>query len=55
MQGPQKEFYNSNISWDRTLWEMPLTMDKQIEKDSLLFPKCLKLFNEIYIGHTPTL
>ena len=55
MHGPQKEFYNSNFSWDRTLWEMALTMDKRIKKDSILFPKRLKLFEEIYIGHTPTL
>jgi serine/threonine protein phosphatase 1 len=55
MHGPQKEFHNSNFSWDRTLWEMALTMDKRIKKDSLLFPKRLKLFEEIYIGHTPTL
>jgi serine/threonine protein phosphatase 1 len=55
MHGPQKEFHNSNFSWDRTLWEMAITMDKRIKKDSLLFPKRLKLFNEIYIGHTPTL
>ncbi len=55
MHGPQKEFYNSNFSWDRTLWEMAITMDKRIKKDSLLFPKRLKLFHEIYIGHTPTL
>jgi len=55
MHGPQKEFHNSNFSWDRTLWEMAITMDKRIKKDSLLFPKRLKLFSEIYIGHTPTL
>jgi len=55
MHGPQKEFHNSNFSWDRTLWEMAITMDKRIKKDSLLFPKRLKLFKEIYIGHTPTL
>ncbi len=55
MHGPQKEFHNSNFSWDRTLWEMALTMDKRIKKDSVLFPKRLKLFTEIYIGHTPTL
>jgi serine/threonine protein phosphatase 1 len=34
---------------------MALTMDKRIKKDSLLFPKRLKLYHEIYIGHTPTL
>ena len=55
MHGPQKEFYNSNFSWDRTLWEMAIVMDKGIEENSVLFPKRLKLFKEIYIGHTPTL
>jgi len=54
MHGPQKEFHNSNFSWDRTLWETALAMDKRIKRDSILFPKRLKLFTEIYIGHTPT-
>lgn len=53
--GPYKEHYSSNYSWDRTLWEMALCMDKKLKKDSLLYPKRLKLFSEIYIGHTPTL
>jgi serine/threonine protein phosphatase 1 len=55
MHGPEKEHYKTNYSWDRTLWEMALTMDKRIQKDSLSYPKRLLLFNEIYIGHTPTL
>lgn len=55
MHGPEKEFHSSNFSWDRTLWETALTLDKKITSDSLLFPKRLKLFHEIYIGHTPTL
>ncbi|PAM95992.1 serine/threonine protein phosphatase [Flavobacterium sp. IR1] len=55
MHGPSKEHYQTNFSWDRTLWEMALTMDKRIKKDSLSYPKRLLLFNEIYIGHTPTL
>ncbi|QIL41054.1 serine/threonine protein phosphatase [Pedobacter sp. HDW13] len=55
MHGPAKERYVSNYSWDRTLWEVALTMDNRIEKDSALYPKRLLLFNEIYIGHTPTL
>lgn len=54
MHGPQKEFHNSNFSWDRTLWETALVMDKRIKRDSIFFPKRLKLFEEIYIGHTPT-
>lgn len=55
MHGPDHEHYTSNFSWDRTLWEMALTMDKRIRKDSKLFPKRLLLYHEIYIGHTPTL
>jgi serine/threonine protein phosphatase 1 len=55
MHGPQNEFHNSNFSWDRTLWETALAMDKGIKKGSSLFPKRLALFTEIYIGHTPTL
>ncbi|MCC9072625.1 serine/threonine protein phosphatase [Flavobacterium sp. F-65] len=55
MHGPEKEHYSTNYSWDRTLWEMALTMDKRIKKDSLSYPKRLLLFDEIYIGHTPTL
>lgn len=55
MHGPSKEHYSSNFSWDRTLWETAVSMDKHLKKNSELFPKRLLLFNEIYIGHTPTL
>ena len=55
MHGPAKERYSSNYSWDRTLWEMALTVDDQIDKDSPRYPKRLRLYHEIYIGHTPTL
>lgn len=34
---------------------MALTMDKRVKKDSVFYPKRLKLFKEIFIGHTPTL
>ncbi len=55
MHGPHKEAHPANLSWDRTLWEVAITLDKSIDKNSLLYPKRLKLFDEIYIGHTPTL
>ncbi|MES2132152.1 MAG: metallophosphoesterase family protein [Bacteroidota bacterium] len=55
MHGPSKEVYASNYSWDRTLWEMALTMDKNIPEDSVLYPQRLKLFHKIFIGHTPTI
>jgi serine/threonine protein phosphatase 1 len=55
MHGPTKEHYSSNYSWDRTLWETAVAMDKHLKKNSELYPKRLLLFNEIYIGHTPTI
>lgn len=55
MHGPGKERDKSNFMWDRTLWEMALSIDPQLQQDSPFFPKRLKLFREIYIGHTPTI
>lgn len=55
MHGPAKETYPSNFAWDRTLWEVAITTSKRLKITSLFYPKRLKLFNEIYIGHTPTL
>lgn len=55
MHGPEKEHYSSNFSWDRTLWETAVSMDKHLKKHSELYPKRLLLFKEIFIGHTPTL
>jgi serine/threonine protein phosphatase 1 len=54
MHGPQQEFYDSNFTWDRTLWEMALAVSKHFVPDSPFYPKRLKLYHEIYIGHTPT-
>ena len=54
MHGVEKEVFKEAFYFDRTLWEMALTMDKAIKEDSLLFPNRLKHYKEIYIGHTPT-
>lgn len=55
MHGPEHEVYTPNYNWDRTLWEVAVCMDKRIKSNSSLFPKRLKLYKEIFIGHTPTL
>lgn len=55
MHGPHKEHYATNYGWDRTLWELALAIHGKVGKDERVFPKRLKLFSEIYIGHTPTL
>lgn len=54
MHGVEKEVFETTLYFDRTLWEMALTMDKRIEKNFEIYPKRLKHYKEIYIGHTPT-
>ncbi|WP_370477798.1 metallophosphoesterase family protein [Tamlana flava] len=54
MHGVEREVFQTTLYFDRTLWEMALTMDKSIEKDSELYPNRLKHYTEIFIGHTPT-
>lgn len=51
--GPQHEYYPNLVFWDRTLWEMVCAMDTNISEENDRYPKRLKLFKEIYIGHTP--
>ncbi|CAM3336031.1 metallophosphoesterase family protein [Aequorivita lipolytica] len=51
--GPQHEYYPNLVYWDRTLWEMVCAMDAAISEEDDKYPKRLKLFKEIYIGHTP--
>lgn len=55
MHGVEKEVFLTTLYFDRTLWEMALTMDKRINKNSELYPKRLTHYSEIYIGHTPTI
>jgi serine/threonine protein phosphatase 1 len=54
MHGVEKEVYKKTFYFDRTLWEMALTADKNISEDSNVYPNRLKHYKEIYIGHTPT-
>ena len=51
--GPAFEHYPNLVYWDRTLWEMVCSMDKDISEDHPAYPPRLKQFDEIYIGHTP--
>lgn len=53
MHGPQYEYFPELVYWDRTLWEMVCAMDPNLSKDDPKYPKRLKHFKEIFIGHTP--
>lgn len=53
VKGVEHEYFKPLFYWDRTLWETALAMDNQLSKDALTYPNRLKLYKEIYIGHTP--
>lgn len=52
--GPEQEKERYVFYWDRSLWETALSIQDN-DNDFALNPGRLKLFREIYIGHTPTL
>ena len=52
--GPHKETFPSNFSWDRTLWETAIAVAEDMPRDHVYYPKRLRLFKEIFIGHTAT-
>jgi serine/threonine protein phosphatase 1 len=55
MHGPEKERDPSDFYWDRSLWEVALATDNCVPKLSKHYPKRLLLYDEIFIGHTPTI
>ena len=52
-KGPWHEYYETTPYWDRTLWELALAVDKNLDPDNKFYPERLKIFEEIYLGHTP--
>jgi serine/threonine protein phosphatase 1 len=53
LKGPLFEYYDTAAYWDRTLWEMALAVDKHLNPQDKYYPERLKIFKEIYLGHTP--
>ena len=53
MNGVSQEFFPKLMYWDRTLWELALCLDENMDKNSPIYPKRLKIYSEIFIGHTP--
>ena len=54
LNGIEHEYFSKYFYWDRTLWEMAVALNPNLDKDNVLYPSRLKLYHEIYIGHTPT-
>jgi len=53
LNGVNHEYFPKMFYWERTLWEMAVSLDKSMSSEDILYPKRLKLYKEIYIGHTP--
>ncbi|AJH16710.1 metallophosphoesterase family protein [Myroides profundi] len=53
LRGVKDEYIEEGFYWDRTLWEMVLSMDTTISKEDIRYPKRLLHYHEIFIGHTP--
>jgi serine/threonine protein phosphatase 1 len=53
MNGVEHEFFTKLLYWDRTLWEVACCLDEKMDVNSEFYPKRLKIYSEIYIGHSP--
>lgn len=53
LKGPAHEYFPNTVYWDRTLWEVACSLDRNISEEDPTYPKRLTLFKEIFIGHTP--
>ena len=53
LKGVQHEYFSKNFYWDRTLWETALSLNPGLKPQDALYPSRLKLYSEIFIGHTP--
>src|SRR5699024_2135657 len=52
-RGPEYEYYKHMVYWDRSLWETACALNPNLSIKDVRYPNRLKLFNEIFIGHTP--
>ena len=53
LKGVLHEYFPKSLYWDRTLWEMALSFDTRIPKDSHFYPQRFLLYDEVYVGHSP--
>lgn len=55
LKGVGFEYFRGMFWWDRTLWETAMAVDGNLCVDSIRYPQRLKLYKEIYVGHTPVI
>lgn len=55
VRGFKSEYFKPMLYWDRSLWETALSVDPALARDHVRYPARLKLYPEVFIGHTPTI
>ncbi|SFN22882.1 serine/threonine protein phosphatase 1 [Paenimyroides ummariense] len=55
LKGVAFEYFRGMFWWDRTLWETAMAVDGNLSADNVRYPQRLKLYKEIYVGHTPVI
>lgn len=53
LKGVEFEYFSKTFYWDRTLWELALSVNPNLAQSNPLYPKRLLQYKEVYIGHTP--
>lgn len=53
MHGVAYEYFPKMFYWDRTLWEMALSLDPSLSQEDAKYPQRLRHYKNVYIGHTP--
>jgi len=53
VKGVAHEYFPKTFYWDRTLWELALSLNPTLQEEHQYYPKRLLHYNEIFIGHTP--
>lgn len=55
LKGVSFEYFRGMFWWDRTLWETAMAVDGNLDMDNMRYPQRLKLYREIFVGHTPVI
>lgn len=53
LKGVEHEYFTKAFYWDRTLWELALSLNPDLSQTHEHYPQRLIHYDEIYIGHTP--
>ncbi|WCM41339.1 serine/threonine protein phosphatase [Flavobacterium sp. CBA20B-1] len=55
LKGVTFEYFRGMFWWDRTLWETAMAVDGNLSPNNLRYPQRLRLYKEIFVGHTPVI